>query len=97
MAILAIIRLAVVIYLAASVVVFSVSLWLRRKLRSNPSRNEMRYFECPWYIAPRGFPDRLAKRLVNPAFLSICDHAAVTCGALFIIAVLLFLFLLITS
>ena len=90
---LVLIKAVVCVYLTGSMCVFLISLWLKRKLRDNPARNELRFFECRWYTSPRSWADRLAKRLTSPTFLSLCDHAATTSCVLFGIGIALLLFL----
>ncbi len=81
-AILFLVRAAVFIYLSASSCIFLISLWLKHKMAQNPRRDIYHFGECPWYQHPRSLFDRIAKRLITPGFISICDSAAVTATAI---------------
>lgn len=84
--ILLVIKIGIGVYLAASFVVFLLSLWLKRKMQQNVCHDVYHFRKCPWYLHPVTPFDRFAKYLIHSGFINICDSAAVTSVAVLICA-----------
>ena len=82
--ILLVIKIGIGVYLAASFVVFLLSLWLKRKMQQNVCHDVYHFRKCPWYLHPATPFDRFAKYLVHSGFINICDSAATTAAAILI-------------
>lgn len=95
--VLLVIKIGIGVYLIASFVVFSLSLWLNRKMQKNAHHDVYHFHECPWYLHPATPFDRFAKYLVHSGFINICDSAATTSAAILICVGFLIAALLVAS
>ena len=94
----AVISIIFVAIFAFSVFIFFFSRWLFEKAEENPRHSVYYFRECEWYIHPRTFSDRIARRLIHsPRFIQLADYCNTTAFGLFFffgIAFVLFLFFL---
>lgn len=84
------------VFILFSVVVFFLSRWVFRKSEENPHRSIYYFRDCEWYIHPRTFSDRVARKLIHsPSFIRLADYCnASAVGIFFLFGIALFMFLL---
>ena len=88
---LAVIIASIIVYALFSITVLFLSWWLNKKIGETGSDGDFQRY--PWYTAPKTFPERLAKMLVDRGFVQCFDHFALTALIFLIFGITVALFI----